>query len=263
MFENFTISYTTKEKKEFDKVVGNNAINNFRNLINNFIPSFGVDFFDRILKFNEIQKIQMLYYNLKHSLAETISYYISLASISDEVHLPVDIKLSLYSLNNLDSVVVEKNNLILSTLNNKLDSYFEETKNYIVNKYINDMNTNEEFDLKFKTNLKDIIKGGISGNIHNNENNYINMMKEYIKDPFISDYTKVLNEATKDMKDYIENSKIELKAELDNVFNLDSDSVIANIQVKLNNTKLAIEKYIEHFGTFKISEEVINYLDTF
>ena len=44
----------------------------------------------------------MLYYNLKHSLAETISYYISLASISGEVHLPVDIKLSLYSLNNLD-----------------------------------------------------------------------------------------------------------------------------------------------------------------
>ena len=263
MFENFTISYTTKEKKEFDKVVGNNAINNFRNLMNNFIPSFGVDFFDRILKFNEIQKIQMLYYNLKHSLAETIPYYISLASISSEVHLPVDIKLSLYSLNNLDSVVVEKNNLILSTLNNKLDSYFEETKNYIVNKYINDMNTNEEFDLKFKTNLKDIIKGVISGNIHNYENDYINMMKEYIKDPFISDYTKVLNEATKDMKDYIENSKIELKAELDNVFNLDSDSVIANIQVKLNNTKLAVEKYIEHFGTFKISEEVINFLDTF
>ena len=59
------------------------------------------------------------------------------------------------------------------------------------------------------------------------------MIKEYIKDPFISDYTKVLNEATKDMKDYIENSKIELKAGLDNVFNLDSDSVIANIQVKL------------------------------
>jgi len=108
MFENFTISYTTKEKKEFDKVVGNNAINNFRNLMNNFIPSFGVDFFDRILKFNEIQKIQMLYYNLKHSLAETISYYISLASISGEVHLPVDIKLSLYSLNNLDSCCRKK-----------------------------------------------------------------------------------------------------------------------------------------------------------
>ena len=57
MFKNFTLTYTSQEKKEFNKKVGENVINNFKTLINNFITSFGVDFFERILKFNGIQKI--------------------------------------------------------------------------------------------------------------------------------------------------------------------------------------------------------------
>ena len=263
MFREFTLSYTSQEKKDFDKVVGENALNNFKTLMNNFIPSFGVDFFERILKFNEIQKIKMLYNNLKYSLSETIIYYIGMAEIYKDIHLPVDIKLRLFNLNNLDSVVKEKNDLIISTLNGKLDGYFEETKNYIITKYINDMIINEEFDLKFNTDLKDIIKGLISGNIHNYENEYINMMKEYIKSPFIEEYKIVLNNATEDMKDFVEDSKIELKANLDNIFSLDSDSILADTQTKLNKTKTAVEDYNAHFATFKISEEVINFLDNF
>ena len=263
MFSEFTLSYTSQEKKDFDKVVGENALNNFKTLMNNFIPSFGVDFFERILKFNEIQKIKMLYNNLKYSLSETIIYYIGMAEIYKDIHLPVDIKLRLFNLNNLDSVVKEKNDLIISTLNGKLDGYFEETKNYITTKYINDMIINEEFDLKFNTDLKDIIKGLISGNIQYYENIYINMMKEYIKSPFIEEYKIVLNNATKDMKDFVEDSKIELKANLDNIFSLDSDSILADTQTKLNKTKTAVEDYNAHFATFKISEEVINFLDNF
>ena len=57
MFHNFTVTYTTQEKKDFDKVVGENAINNFKTLMNNFIPSFGVDFFERILKYNDGMKL--------------------------------------------------------------------------------------------------------------------------------------------------------------------------------------------------------------
>ena len=263
MFTNFILSYSSKEKREFEKSLGKNAVNNFKILMNNFIPSFGVDFFDRILKFNEIQKIHMLYYNLKYSLAETILYYIGLVTINKGMHLPFEIKLMLFTLNNLDSIVKIKNDYIISTLNDKLDGYFEETKNYIVNKYINDMNTNEEFDLKFNKNLKDIIIRIIRGNIHNYENEYIHMMKENIKKPFISDYIKVLNEATNDMKYFVENSKIEMKVKLDSIFSTNSDSVLSDIQKKLNNTKNAVEEYNKHFDTFKLSEEVINLLDNF
>ena len=73
--------------------------------MDDFIPSFGVDFFERILKFNEIQKINLLYRHLKHSLAQTITYYIVTASIHESIHLPIDIKLKLFNLNDLDSTV--------------------------------------------------------------------------------------------------------------------------------------------------------------
>ena len=263
VFKNFSLTYTYQEKKEFNKLVGENVINNFKELISNFIPSFGMDFFDRILKYNEIQKIDILYNNLKYSLIETIIYYIGLAVTQNSKHLPVDIKLQLYNLNNIDSVVIDKNNYIISSLNNKFEIFIEETKNYIVNKYINEMITSEEFDLKFNINLIDKIKEIINGNIHNYENEYNTMIKEYIKTPFIEEYNLILNEATENMKNFIGKEKIELKAELDNIFSLDTDVILAEIQYKLNNTIKSANDYNKHFTTFKISDEVINFLNNF
>lgn len=263
MFKNFSLTYISQERKEFDKFIGENTINNFKNLVNNFIPSFGVDFFDRILKFNGIQKINLLYRNLKYSLAETIIYYIGLAATQKDKLLPVDIKLKLFTLNNLDSLVVSKNNYILSNLNDRLDAYFKEARNYVVDKYLTEMVTSEELDLKLNNELKEIIKSLITENKLNYEGEYMNMMQEYVKIPFVEKYNKILNEATEDMKQFIEYSKIELKVELDEIFSLDSDSVLADIQSKLNNTINSASEYYKHFESFKISEEVIDYFENF
>jgi hypothetical protein len=264
MFQNFTASFKSQERKEFNKVVGQNALNNFKNLINNFIPSFGVDFFYRILYFNQIQKIKSLYYNLQYSLQETIIYYIGLSSSDEnEIHLPIDMKLKLYNLNNLDNIIIEKNNFIISNLNNKINQFIQETKNYIITKYLNEMDKQEEFDLNFNKDLKDIIKGIISGNLYNYEQEYINMMKENIEEPFIKQYITMLNEATDNMKDFIENAKIPLKANFDNLFSLDSNTVLAEIQSELKDINQCIEEYNSNFSSFKISEEVNSFLDSF
>ena len=264
MFTKFKNSYIDQEKKEFKEVVEKNALDNFKNLINNFIPSFGVDFFNRIVNYNKIQKIKSLYYNLKYSLEQTLIYYIGLSQNMDEgINFPLDMKLKIFNLNNLDNIVKEKNNFIISKLNNKLDIFFEETKNYIINKYLNDMNTNQEFDLQFNQDLKDLITSIINGNVHNYENEYINMMKSNIKEPFVQQYTKIINEATNDMRTFIEESKITLKAEVDNLISIQENSVLDNIQIKLNETNNIIEKIDKLFASFKISEEVISFLDNF
>ena len=262
-FHNFSIINIAKEKEEFEKIIKNNALNNFKNLLDNFIPSFGVDFFDRILKYNEIQKIKRLFHNIQYSLAETIIYYISLSSTYNNIQLPQDIKLKLFLLNNLDSVVNSKNNFIISSLNSKLDGYFEETKNYIIQKYLDEMNTNTDFNLKFNSNLKTIIIGTICGNVSNYENEYITRMKNNIKNPFIKEYTSVLNLSTEEMKHFIELSKIEMKVELDKIFALDSNSILADIQTKLDKASSSVEEYKTHFNNFKISQEVIDFLDKF
>ena len=66
-FNNFIISYSSQELKNFKNLVLENIKNNCKIIINNFFPSFEKDFFDRILKCNEIQKIKSLYSNLKYS----------------------------------------------------------------------------------------------------------------------------------------------------------------------------------------------------
>ena len=262
-FSNFSILNTDKEKKEFNKYVSENAINNFKSLINNFVPSFGIDFFKRILRFNEIQKIKMLYDDLKYTLAQTNAFYIILTTIDSNLHLPEDIKLKLLALNNIDSIVTSNNNLIISKLNDKLNSFFEETKINIIKKYIKEITTAPDFDLKFNENLKNIIKGLISGNEYIYEKIYIDMMEQNIKTPFIEEYTTTLNLATKDMKNFIDSGKIELKIELDNIFTLNSDSVLLDIQNKLEETALAENKCKNHLERFNISEEVYDFLYNF
>ena len=260
-FKKFCSSYESQEIKDFENIVVENALNNFKILVGNFIPNFGVNFFDRILKYNEIQKINVLYFNLRYSLIETIIYYISLATVQNDIKLPVEIKLKLFKLNNFDFVVKEKNDYILSTINNKLDEYFEKTKNYIVNKYINEMTISEEFDLKFTDKAKKKIIGIMSGNAHKYENEYINRINKDIKNHFIEEYKTNLNEATNYMKYFIELQQIQLKAEMDKIFNIDSDLVFTEIEKKLNNTINAIAEYNKH--NYSISEEVNMFLINF
>ena len=88
-------------------------------------------------------------------------------------------------------------------------------------------------------------------------------MKENIGEPFIKQYITMLNEATDNMKDFIENSKIPLKANFDNLFSLDSNTVLAEIQSELKDINQCIEEYNSNFSSFKISEEVNSFLDSF
>ncbi len=48
-FNNFTIDYSSQELKNFKNLVLENIKNNFKIIVNNFVLSFGKDFFDRIL----------------------------------------------------------------------------------------------------------------------------------------------------------------------------------------------------------------------
>ena len=205
----------------------------------------------------------MLYDDLKYTLAQTNAFYIILTTIDSNLRLPEDIKLKLLALNNIDSIVASNNNLIILKLNDKLNNFFEETKIYIIKKYIKEITTAPDFNLKFNENLRNIIKGLISGNEYIYEKIYIDMMEQNIKTPFIEEYTATLNLATKDMKNFIDSGKIELKIELDNIFTLNSDSVLLDIQNKLEETALAENKCKNHLERFNISEEVYDFLYNF
>ena len=266
-FKSFNETYRSQELKEFKNLVLENVKNNFKIIIDNFVPSFGKDYFDRILKYNEIQKIQGLYNNLKYSLTETITYYISLCIIQinagSSIQLPEDIKLKILTLNNLDATIKSKNEQVISSLNSKIDEFFKNTKNYIVEKYINEMKIDPNIQLNFKDNIRIIIEEILDGNRYIFENEYMNMMNNFIKNPFIEQYKTTLNKETNEMKYFITKLKEEAKVGLNKLFTLNTDNVLTDIENKLNNTVRAVEAYKSHNETFKIPKDVKIYLDDF
>ena len=257
-FKSFIIM--NDESKEINNTITNNIIDNFKTMIKNFVPSFGVDFFERILNYNEIEKINGLFYNLKYSLLNTIFYYITLCNwYTDEIFLPEDIKVKILTLNNLDSIVDSKKDYIISLLNQKLDSFFENTKNLAISKYYDYIITDPNIKLKFNNNIVSIINGTILGYRNKLEKEYINQINN-LKEPFIKEYTKIINKETNDMQKYIEKRREDVRVDLNEIFTLNSDAVLFQIDNKLNDTAKAIEEYKTHFSTFELPEEVRSYL---
>ena len=266
-FDNFTSVFKEQELKEFKNIVLENIKNNFKIIIDNFVPSFGKDFFDRILKYNELQKIKSLYNNLQYSITQSIIYYIALCTFQlnhdSPIQLPEDIKLKILTLNNLEETVKTKNIQVISKLNSKLDQFFEDTKNFIVEKYINEMKSDPNIELNFAQNIRTIIEQTLDGKRYIFENEYINIMNSIIKNPFIEQYTNTINKETNNMLYFAEKVKEGGRNELNKIFTLNTDTILSDIENKLNETLKAVKLYNNHFVTFKISNEIQIYLDNF
>ena len=264
LYDNFTNAFGNQELKQFTNVAMENLKNNFKIIINNFIPTFGKDFFDRILNFNEIQKIKSLYSNLRYCLTESLIYYIGLCKTKSSIQLPQDIKLKILTLNNLNEIVKSKNAQVISTLNSKMEKFFEDTKNYIVEKYINQMKDDVNIGLKFSKKVKTIIEQTLDGKRNIFENEYLNMMDNVIKANFIEQYSKRIQKETNEMNYFIEKTKEEGREELNQLFTLNSDDILLDIETKLNDTLKAVQLYNYHFNsTFRIAYEIQKYLDDF
>ena len=264
-FNNFTNAYNIIELKQFKDIIFNNINNNYNIFLNTFVPSFGKDFFDRILKHNEIQKIKSLYNNLKLSLVETLIYYIGILSSHTIAEFPSVLKNKILSLNNLDSIVKKNNEEVLSRLNSKIDTFFDDTKKYLVKKYISQMKIDPIIIESFKDNnkIKTYIEQILDEKRYVFEDEYINMMNSYIKNPFMEKYSNSLNKDSKDMLYFLEENKEVIRGRLNKISASNSDEVLFDIDNKLNNILKAIDQYYLHFNSFNIPNEIKEFLDRY
>ena len=266
-FDIFTKSYYDKELKEFKNIFSETLNQNYKMLINNFVLSFGKDFFDRVLNYNEIQKIKALYENLKLSLIQTIDYYMIISdsyfSTGNQTLLPKELKNKIYNLNNLDEIIQFKNEQIVLTINGQLNELFEETKNYIVKKFIIQMKNIPNIESIFNSNITTIIEQILNEKSYIFEDEYINTMKAFIETPFIEQYKKTINKETNIMLSFIEEIKEKLKKNFNKTFSLDSDTSLSDMNDKLNNTLKAIKLYNSQLESFKIPIEIVEYLNNF
>ncbi len=202
----------------FQKII----ISNFNNLLNNLIPSFGNEFFDRIIFNNEYFKINSLYDNLKWGLSQTLSYYISIFNFNSIKSMTKDLKLKIFSLNDLDQVIDKNNKKILELLNIKINIQLKE-------KYISFIKNDVSINSAFNKAIKKKIDDNINLIIPDIENKYNRLLNKYMKERLIDSNIKVLNEKSNEMIITIKEQREFIKAEFDDLFSLDPDDILNDI----------------------------------
>ena len=261
-FENFIKEKKKYERESIDNLLEEAIKNNFNNLLSYLIPSFGKLFFERIIKYNENFKISNLYDNLRFSVTETLSYYITLTSLNSMTALPKDLKINLYNLNNLNSIVENYNTEILKKINNKVNDFIEYIQNYTLTQYLQTFN---EFyiEAKFNDNITSLIKPKIYQLNAFLVKIFKNYSDFYFKEPFVKSYQNVLNEKTKEMIIFANNQKEVLRQQIFDKLTIDSENILNNINENVNRTEKSIIDYQNHFNTFKINTELIKYINNY
>ena len=260
---NFFASEETEQNSQVDDFLNKRINSNFDDLLNNIIPTFGNEFFERIIKYNENFKISSLYDNIRFSLTETLLYYISLKLCADVTSLPKDLKIRIFNLNNLDSTLASKNKKILEILEKKVSEFIKDSRISIIDQYISYLKNDAVISQSFNNKVLEKINDSLTVNIHEMGNNYEKMLEKYLKEKLISSYTKLMNDKTNDMIRFVNEKKVTLKSKLDDLFSLDTDQILIDINQKINNTLEAINKYTEYFNSFEISNNLIEFLNDY
>ena len=195
-FNNFCKIYHDKELNEINQIIFQHINNDFSRIIENFIPTFGKDFFDRILKYNEIQKIQSLFNNFKYSLKQTINYNTQLCSSNHSIIISEELKAQILSLNNLESIINKIKNSQISCVNKKLDMVFGDTRDSFVDKFIYNIKNDQILKLTFEENILSVINKILDENSNIFEDEYFNVINNNIKNTFIKQYENIINEQT-------------------------------------------------------------------
>ena len=262
-FYNFFNSQKNEQSSQVNEFINKRIISNFNDLLNNVIPTFGKQFVERIIKYNENFKISSLYDNLRFSLSETLLYYISLERLSDIDALPKDLQIRLFNLNDLDITISNKNKKILKTLEVKVNEFIKDSQETIINLYYSYLKNDAQISQSFSKEIMEKINDCLIRKMPEMGNNYKNMLQQYLKDKLILSYTKIMNDKTDEMALYIQNKKEILKSEIGDLFSLDSDQILNDVNQKINFTLEAIKTYNERFNTFDFPNNTIEFFNNY
>ena len=177
--------------------------------------------------------------------------------------MPEDLKIKILTLNNLDSFVEYKNDKVLSSLNSKLNDFFNENLDYLISQYISTIKNDVNIKIDFNSKIITIIEEALDNKKSLFESEYMTMINSYIKSPFIEEYRKILIKEKNNILGLIDNNKESLKIKLDKLSIMEPDQTLTDIENKLNETLYSINIYNLHFNSFKIPDSVKTYLDEF
>ena len=235
-FKTFITNKTNIQSNSINKILEEIISNNFKKFINNLILSFGKEYFERLMKYNENFRIKNLYQNLKYSLVASLFYYSSLYQKKSSVGtLTKDLKLKLYNFNDLNIIAQEKNDKILHNLENAIDDLIENSFNYVLQKY------------------QEYLKNDVS------------MAKEFSNKTMNKFYSKLSEMNSTLSKYYIDllNLRLKMKLSIDDIFTVDIENVLDETNKRLNMTLDSIKEYEVYLNSFKFPDNLIVFLDSY
>jgi len=262
-FSTFIKPQIDSESDNINQFLKTVAKENFNNLLDIIIPSFGNEFFERIIRYNENFKIITLYDNLKFSLVVSLQYYIFLYTFKDVEALTKDLKLKLYNLNNLDSIAEKNNNKVLELLNKQIEEFISESSKDIINKYFSFIKNDASIESSFDNSIITKINQNLEAVRNELEDKYTDSLNIFFKEKIIASYSKIMKEKTREMVETVNDQKELIKSNIDGLFTLVPEKILDDINEKLNDTIESINEYNNNFNNFKISDDLINYLNEF
>ena len=123
---------------------------------------------------------------------------------------------------------------------------------------------NEAFiSYSFSQNIRNILNENLNYVKPDIENEYINILNYYLNNKFINSYKNTLNDETEKIINLINDYRNTLMIEMGDLFVLESENILEEINLQINNTLDSINQYNSILNKFKIPEELVKYLNTF
>ena len=256
-------SFLSIEKEEqtsrINEYIQNAIKENLDEFLNEVVPDFGNEFFERIIDYNINFKIFNLYENLHYGISQTLLYYHALKIRTIIRGLPSDLKIRLYKLNDLDLKVIEKAEDIKALAERKLNELINDLKYEAKDTYNRFLKEDQVIKNSFSSELLEKIDFNLEEIMPDIEKNYQNVLEKYLKEKFTKDFSDILQEKTDDMVQDFYKEKAKLIANLDDLFSSEKDEDLNAVNRNINITLESINSYKVFLNTFTISESARNF----
>ena len=243
-----------------NKFIQNFITSNLDDFLNNVIPTFGNEFFDRIIDYNINFKVIDLYSNLHYALGQLFLYYAALARYRDNVEsLPKDLKYRLYQLNHLNYTIKHKKDDIMILLEQKLTELVENLKDVANDTYTTFLRDNNIIQSSFSPKLLKAIDNNLVEIMPQIKQDYEEALEKYLKEKFLDAFNESLTSETDVMLEAFNEERKRLIEELDSLFTLEIDEDLHEVNVIIFKTCESIFRYYEFMPTFKIDNNLIEF----
>ena len=249
---------------DINKYIKDTITSNLDDFLANVVPTFGNEFFDRIIDYNINFKMIDLYSNLHYALGQHFLYYAALGRYSDAVEkLPIDLKFRLYRLNDLNYTIEYKKDEITSLLEEKLSELIADLKDVAKDQYTLYIKENEIIKKNFSPKVLKAIENNLIEIMPQIRQDYEEALEKYLKERFMNKFTQFFNEETDNMLKIFYQEKERLITELDKLFSEKIDDDLHEVNMKFYETYVSIFRYYKFMRTFYINETIINFFNLY